>query len=305
MDILWVIDNSGSMATSQQALADNFRRFIQNFDQKGFDYRMAVTTTDAYRDLFGAPATQSRFRDGTNYYGHTGVYIMTPTTPNPEQTFLLNVKQGVSGDGDERAFKSIKRTLLNPSNAGFPRSDAFLTIIILSDEDDFSHDGSSSLSGQYTNPLLHKTQSYVDFLDQVTGATAADRKTKYQVDTIAALDEACRSQLAGSNGAQKIAQRYIEMADLTGGIKGSICADFGSILSAMSAETVERATEFFLDRIPDPATIVVIVNNVNIPNDATNGYQYHADKNSITFHGTAIPGPGASISVKFDPVSLR
>ena len=46
IDILWVVDNSGSMATSQQAVADNFRRFIDKFEENGFDFQIAVTTSD-------------------------------------------------------------------------------------------------------------------------------------------------------------------------------------------------------------------------------------------------------------------
>ena len=37
IDILWVIDNSGSMDTSQQNVANNFQAFIDQFQAKGFD----------------------------------------------------------------------------------------------------------------------------------------------------------------------------------------------------------------------------------------------------------------------------
>ncbi len=48
IDILWVIDNSLSMADEQEALRENFNSFITNFIKKGYDYRIAVITTDAY-----------------------------------------------------------------------------------------------------------------------------------------------------------------------------------------------------------------------------------------------------------------
>ncbi len=38
--------------------------------------------------------------------------------------------------------------------------------------------------------------------------------------------------------------------------------------------------------------------------DADNA-TYHADTNSLQFHGTGVPGAGASIQVSFDPIGLR
>ena len=44
-DILFVVDNSGSMADEQENLAQNFDQFIQQIAGAG-DYRIAVVTTD-------------------------------------------------------------------------------------------------------------------------------------------------------------------------------------------------------------------------------------------------------------------
>src|ERR1700678_3166714 len=49
LDILWVVDNSGSMAPLQANMTSNFSSFISNFQTKGYDFRMAVTGTDAYK----------------------------------------------------------------------------------------------------------------------------------------------------------------------------------------------------------------------------------------------------------------
>ena len=47
VDILFVIDNSGSMSDEQQNLASNFNRFIEVLaDQVDLDYRIAAVTTD-------------------------------------------------------------------------------------------------------------------------------------------------------------------------------------------------------------------------------------------------------------------
>lgn len=47
VDILFVVDNSGSMATTQQVLASGVGAMVDTLDAAGVDYRIAVTTTDS------------------------------------------------------------------------------------------------------------------------------------------------------------------------------------------------------------------------------------------------------------------
>jgi hypothetical protein len=314
IDVLWVIDNSGSMDSSQQRLAAEFQRFIELFDSKGFDYRLAVITSDAYRSLFGAdPNLRTKFKDGTDATSHTGVYMVTPTTPNHQTTFMTNVLQGTSGSGDERQFQSIEIALGHTVNAGFgfPRPDAFLAVIMVSDEDDFSHDGSNYLDGQYSNAALHSTDRYVAYLDGLTGATAANRSSKYNVNSIHIQDQACLDQLNAEYPGRRIGLRYTDLVDKVNGIKGSLCDDFGTTLSNISNKIIELATQFYLDRTPQPETLDVKVNGVQVPHiystdpQPWNGFIYHADTNSLTFHGSFVPPSGATIAVRFDPTGLK
>ena len=45
-----VIDNSGSMAPRQENLAKNFQSFIDVFTKTSIDYRLAITTTDIFKE---------------------------------------------------------------------------------------------------------------------------------------------------------------------------------------------------------------------------------------------------------------
>jgi hypothetical protein len=314
IDIMWVIDNSGSMDSSQQRLAAQLQTFIDLFNAKGFDYQIAVVTSDAYKSLFGAdPNVKTKFKDGTDATSHTGVFVITPTTPNLSQTFMTNVIQGTAGSGDERPFQSFKVALTHQVNAGFgfPRADAFLAIINVSDEDDFSNDGSTYLDGQYSNSAIHTTDSYVSFLDQLKGATAANRSSKYNFNSITIMDQTCLDTLNAEYPGRRIGLRYMELVDKTNGIKGSLCDNFGTTLSNISNKIIELATQFYLDRTPQPETIVVAINGVNVPHiydtdpQPWNGFIYHPDTNSLTFHGSAVPPSGATISVRFDPTGLK
>lgn len=302
MDILWVIDNSGSMDSSQQNVAANFQSFMNVFQSKSFDYQMAVTTSDAYKVLFGQPATMAKFKDGTDWTSHTGVFMVKPTTVNPVQTFVTNALQGIYGSGDERVFQSIKSALDSNLNAGFMRSGSFLSVIIVSDEDDFSWDGSSSIDNQYNNPSLHTVNQYVSYLDALTHSTPGNRT--YNVNAITILDQACLDTLNAQTPGRKIGQRYIQMANATGGITGSLCGNFGQTLAEISNKIVELSTRFKLNREPVAETIQIWINGVEVPRNSANGFTYDSGSNSVIFHGSFVPPAGATISVRFDPATL-
>lgn len=325
IDILWVIDNSGSMQTSQANLIENFNSFINKFKTLNYDFHMAVTSTDAYLDAVDTggsyknaycPAFNKKcsvLRDGPGKditaALHSGFSILDRTVSNLTSVFTLNAGQGVQGYGDERAFQSLKTTLQNPTNAAFLRPDAFLAIIIVSDEDDFSH---SSLTpaletlpsnGYLTDSRIHKVSDYVTFLDTLTKSTPGIRN--YSVNTISILDEACKTQLNTTFTGRKIGQRYINLADLTGGAKASLCDDFGGSLQLISDMVLTLSSSFKLDREPLPETIKVIVDGVAIANDAVNGWTYDSSNLTVNFHGTSIPSADSQISITFDPLNVK
>jgi hypothetical protein len=307
IDILWVVDNSGSMDTSQQAIAANFQRFIEKFQQNGFDFQIAVTTSEAYKDDFNANLGLAVYRNGT-YIDAAGATVTAPKilnkdTPNLEKAFIANILRGINGSGDERTLQSMRSALVNTTNMamGFPRADAYLSVIMLSDEDDFSWNGTGYKENLYNDPALYTLQSFVDFMDLATGSNSTNRH--YNINSIAIQDSACQTAL-GNNG-RKIAIRQNGLASMTGGILGSLCDDFGTTLSSISNKIIELSTQFYLDRIPSSGSLKVYVAGIVIPVDETNGYTYNATNNSITFHGTAVPIAGAQITVAYLPTELR
>ena len=49
LDVLFVVDNSGSMNIFQQELGNQMNTFMSVFDNSGSDYHLAVITTDEAR----------------------------------------------------------------------------------------------------------------------------------------------------------------------------------------------------------------------------------------------------------------
>jgi hypothetical protein len=333
MDILWVIDNSGSMASSQTNLTNNFQSFIDKFQKNGYDYHMAVTGTDAWRAFYQSNTTNKdmlrrarpgEINFGTNpltYKTNSGVFVMDQLTPNLSQVFLTNAMQNTTGTGDERAFASFKEFLNFTGNADFHRPDATLAIIIISDEDDFSSNTSgdipdnnyngevnadplvlpastdpANLYNLYRDPNLDTVQSYKDYLDAYAGAG------NYKVHAISVLDNTCKANLNSQTQGRRLGRRYMQLVDLTGGEKTSLCDNFADSLQKIQTSIIQLSSTFKLDREPVVDSIKPIVDGVSIPNDAQNGWTYNAADWSVTFHGSSVPAQGSNIQILFTPV---
>ena len=108
VDILWVIDNSGSMLTKQQNLAAGFNSFANVFVNKGFDFRMAIVTSDT--KSAGAGGQQGEFQ-GTPK-------IISSNNPSFASIFQTNVIVGAGGDSAAKELDAIDRksTRLNSSH---------------------------------------------------------------------------------------------------------------------------------------------------------------------------------------------
>ncbi len=121
LDILWVIDNSGSMASHQSNLSTNISYFMNNFIQLGVDYNMAVITTDR----------------------HNFAQIITNQDANAVTLLAQSVVTGTYGSGIERGIQMAYDSLSDSNYAGlggvFFRQDAKLVVIFVSDEPDHSH----------------------------------------------------------------------------------------------------------------------------------------------------------------------
>jgi hypothetical protein len=329
LDVLFVIDNSGSMDNYQQSLVNNFSSFIDRFITKGYDFRIAVTTSEAYRyPQLAVPGncfsfceeSRVQFRRGSPsnpYVIDKANYDLTTLTGKNllKSDFIANAHMGTDGSGDERAFSSFMaalnyRTNSNGSdspNKDFHRSDAFLAIVIISDEEDFSQIGTGGLSESYSNPNLVPVANYKTSLETFTGGQSG---VDFTVSTISILDQTCLNTLdpnnqsnPGSAIGRKIGQRYKQLADLTGGTQNSLCQSFDTSLDNIS-DSIEGLSDasFVLAKTPVLSSIRLLVDGVLVPQSATEGWSYIAATKTIKINGSVYkPAAGASIKLNFDP----
>jgi hypothetical protein len=303
VDILFVINSEPSMSSFQAKLVASFGSFMQIFSTKGFDYRVAVVTASAYMadpTLAAYSSANLDFADFNDYNGSTysGVHVLVPETPNLFDVFAINARPTKNPAGqDGRAFSSFRQALQStrPINVGFMRPDAFLAVVIVDNQDDFSGNArctGCNVSARYTATTLDTVDTYIDFLNTVTGTSGAT--ARYNVSAMTQIAAPCQG---GSNMV-----RIMDLATRTNGILGDICqVDFGAPMAEISDKIATLSTQFFLDRLPIVSTITVKVGGVSVTKSQSNGWWYNSDVNSITFHGSAVPSQGAVIEVDFDP----
>ncbi|RYZ88938.1 MAG: hypothetical protein EOP04_08185 [Proteobacteria bacterium] len=318
VDVLWVIDNSGSMKSSQDKLAANFSSFINKFKTTDSDFHMAVTTTDAYLGPYTRNGNYdyvnfSKIRDGVSdgtLNAHSGVFVMNKTTPNITSVFTTNITQGIKGSGDERALQSMETTLRDPWNSGFRRPGAYLAVIIVSDEDDFSHNDIGSIENDYyvttdlNDSKIFSIQHYVDYLTTFTSVGGTGKN--FSVSAISVMDAACQAELvAGGSGGQRINKRYTQVVNATGGQEISLCSNFSQSLTVLSQSILDLSSSFQLNRLPIESTLAVTVDGAAVVKNLANGWTYDAGSNSVIFHGSAIPAAGANVVINFDPAGVK
>lgn len=286
LDILWVIDNSGSMLTKQQNLANSFGSFISLFSTKNFDFHMAIATSDTYATGMGG-------QDG-DFQGVPTV--ISRNTANFTSVFQTNVVVGATGAADAKVLDAINLSLstakLAGNNTGFLRSEAHLAVIILSDADD---DDSTA--------TVTSTKSFLDGLkpNAIDGSTGRERQM-YTVHAV--MDDQTNPGPVACVGSED-GIKFRQLTTATGGNRMDICAtNFSSGLTSLAEQIAQFISKVLLKRTPQVDTITVLVNGVPISKNSSNGWSYQSSDNSILFNGSAIPADSDTISVTYTPTDI-
>lgn len=173
MDIVFVIDNSGSMSQEQQNLATNFPKFVKVIDEyktksgEQLEYRVAVTTSDDGKEAGKFIATRAAAAPNGCSPG--------PARPWLERgdgdvagAFACRAQVGTNGDNIERPLESMLLSVTTSAAANsaagspFVREDALLAFVIITDEDE---------GGTENKPKRDVTEYAAEF-DKVKGARA-------------------------------------------------------------------------------------------------------------------------------------
>jgi hypothetical protein len=261
-DILFVIDDSQSMAEEQALLSQNFSAFVEVLSDSYADWQVGVVTTDVSSEDAG------RLRGG----------ILTPDSPDVEAAFQAAISVGTSGSRDEEGLWAAALAVEPSRNPGFLRPESTFNVVFVSDEDDHS---------------TASVQSYLETLSVSAGAAGFSAHA-----LVGSLPEGC---VSGTSAADP-GFRYLQAATDTGGYWDSICAsDYTPLLTKIGLDVGGWSTTFPLQNVPAPETLVVQVDGVVMPEREVDGWSYDVGDNAIVFSGRAIPRPGMTITIEYQP----
>lgn len=273
MDILFVIDDSGSMEEEQMNLGANFPRFItkieewMNADGNLIDYRIGVTTTGKDIELVinfagfpggGAglpPMVINEMGDNGEMRQECGMTRrwIEREDGTASSTFPCVANVGTSGPGIEMPLLSMEMALVDRmsdgTNTGFLREDALLAIVIVTDEDDcsiradrveFNLDIGSPMAADACDADADSLVPLNNFLSTLDGVKGM--RGRWAV-AVTAGPTSCSSAFGDATAASRLQ----EFVSLTGdhGVFSSICE--GDLTSALddAFATFELACEEF------------------------------------------------------------
>lgn len=168
VDLVFVINNSPSMAPHQARIATNLSRFRRLFNERDLDYRIAVLTTDFVNavpgrrpgdqpyykevrsielDRAGNPVLDRKGRPKsiTKRVASNGQLVTLPvmeqpwvTRQTPDGVFAELVKVGTNGDSNRTAFTSVYNFVAGYYNKqhAFLRPDATTIVVFFMDEEE-------------------------------------------------------------------------------------------------------------------------------------------------------------------------
>lgn len=250
MDLVFVIDDSGSMQEEQSNLATNFPMFAQLLssyttpDGEHIDYRIAVTTTgkDLMYTVSSGPVTLPQNEDGDNGAFRNNCNMtkryLEPSDANMEQVLSCRANVGTGGPSYEMPLLMTKWALgdriTDGTNAGFLRSDALLGIVMLTDEDDASTTQNNFMVTVTSQPPVdYHPADLVSFLDTLKG-----HRTRWAAGVIAGPTD-CSSSFGDAAKATRL-QDFVMQANAT-----STQASFSSICDGNLTVALQKTLDTF------------------------------------------------------------
>ena len=281
VDVVWIIDNSGSMGPIQQNIVTNSKLFMQDFIKDKFiDWRMGILSTD----------TGDEFRFGLN-----PIFDKNYVDPDPGQD-LVSVfssavnKLGTRGSASEYVFYNLHRALTETNMNIFFRSDAHLAVIMVTDEPE-----QSERFGSQFKPA--------PFLKFVKSNMISSKILRfYGALKLNGLKD-CRGAYGNYKGSP-----FEKIIDDSGGMVLSACdTQFGKGLAEIGKDIVSFAKSPYiaLSERPDTKTLVVSFDGKVIkggPRHMGGHWYYDEYFNKIYFYNLDFmpEGTDADIEVSFD-----
>ncbi len=299
IDVLFCVDNSGSMSDNQQILADSFSGFINGFTNAGLDFHVGIITSDVDSNNTSYWRTRLPDYQGANrgllLTRYSSDRYLTQNTSGLVSKFEDNARVGIKGSGREQCLNSFLYAMEDSAlraggwNHGFFREDSLLSFVVVSDENEDISNGET-------------IEARVDRLKARVAALSGAASRGSRFDFIINKNYPAPAVAPAPGQIQYYPARYLKAAQILNAQTFDIARNFSSDLLTISSGMVQQATrEFTLTKRPGSASsLVVKIDGQVIAADAVNGYIYHSDRNTIEIVGSAAALlPGSELQVSY------
>ncbi len=246
-DVLFVIDNSGSMQDEQTEIGNRINRFFDKL--KILDWRVGIITTDPY-EIDPLTNRLNPLADGALLRFPNGSYHLKSNIAQStaQDYFERTIFRPEIGNGHERGiyntFRSIERSQ-NPINEtnrrlrDFYRDNASLSVVLISDENETLLDGAS-------RPLWAQEKSDGNELIKKVKQTWGDKKLfRFNSVIVRPGDDACIK----TN--EKFGYAYDQLSRATQGVVEDICAnDYSGALQNIADQVLNLQKSYLLNCEP-------------------------------------------------------
>jgi hypothetical protein len=274
VDFLFVVDDSGSMQSSQQALAVAAQSVVEVLNASLLDWRMAMVTSSYH--IAGEP-NSARLRKFTRNLNKMRAWLTqgstctanvcsgVPTTPAPPAC-PGDTSEGanggcwvnIDGSGNEGVLGAARKALDDitpgtapdePESATRARADAQLVVVLLGDADDQTT-GYSATAGvcgtggtvDRAGSACESVQNFIHFFGDVASGVPPTNRTGQRIAVhgiVCPSGSNCGCDTNGTNcefnpKPANGGQRHAAVINATGGVNGSIL-DLNSIQASMDA----------------------------------------------------------------------
>lgn len=314
INILFVVDNSGSMQNYQTLLSQNIEKFTNTFfNNTRLDYKIGVV-----------PVYDSKFLNDKKVYGTAGIRKMNPLgelvelkgveptnkkqvyitrdTPNAKEVLKKTVLIGTQwGPEAEESFSPVlaitNKEINSEINQNFYDEDAYLAVIFITDADDVTRGLSA--------------ESFYQRLVDLKKGNAEKVLIAAALPKLSNNSENCVKDGRGP------VQSFPSLLAVSGGIEADLCSEnFGEELASFGKQILNRVGRqvITLPATPDIDSLKVFYAVKGAPDSerqyisrSINGYMLDPDKDQIIISPelklTRVQG--GEIQVVFKPVNYK
>ena len=315
-DIIWVVDESGSMSDNRLDVANNANDFFSLALKSGLDFRMAVTNVvdpsdSKYKGAVGrfcskqyAFDASGKLTKSSDAYDMGGTdRFLLPTEQKIFKSCVLNPPgyEGGSEYGMYNAYQAVTKHLpRKPNDPTKIRTDATLVIIVATDElpESMNVIFNPWVMLELKNCIVSKTTK-----DWITATHFKKDMALYQgKSSYGAAGKAVMHVIGGvcnNSCSADIAHGYIEVAQALGGQTGDVCQkNLGKTLQLIIDSISGASSPAILEYVPISASLAVALGKNLLSRSRTKGFDYSAKNNSLVFIGVKF-GKGDQVVASY------